>query len=421
MTVDGSSVAEGFPHPTLTPIIGEPTHASIKTLKVELSANASSVDSILGNGILGLIRLTITEDAYNERSDIPFIVPENPGPFVRDPTATQHQITAAKEEHAELLRVWKEYQATDKALRQQLLAAVPDIYYQSLRDEDTGYAFVTTLDFIEHLQEEHGQIDPAEVAANDVALRAPFDPAMPIQQLFSRVEACIRLAKAAKAPYTDEHIVATAYNTIYQTGLYNSACRRWQEEDEDDQTWGDFKSFFTKAQKALRRSQATTQSAGYHAANSIVSDRDMATIDALAFLAKAQTSDRTTVSTISSTQEQLTYALTEALNKFTAQTADLQALHTKVHQLENKNNGNGNGNRNGNGNSNGNNKRKQHGKPTVHTTKFFHNNNYCWTHGYHIHDSHTSVSCRFPSTGHQKEATRANTMQGSDKDKNLVM
>jgi hypothetical protein len=411
MTVDGASVTEGFPHPTLIPITGEPTHATLKKLRMQLSANASSVHSVLGNGILGLLRLTLSEDAYNDRSDIPFIIPTNPGVFVHDRQATQHQINAAKDEHLELLRVWREYHATDKALRQQLLAAVPDMYYQSLCDEDTGYAAVTTLEILEHLQAEHGTINKTEIAANDRAMHAPYDPATPIQQFFKHIEACFQFAKAAKSEYTDEHVVNTAYETIYQTGLYNNACRRWLEEDEEDQTWGDFKTFFTKAQKALRTSQATTQSAGYHAANAVVSDRDIATMDALAYLAKAQDTDRNTVSTMSSSHEQLTHALTEALNKIAAQSADMLALQTKMLQSRGY----------GNSNSNGNNKRKPQGKPKGHTTKQFHNNNYCWTHGYHIHDSHTSASCRFPNEGHHKEASRANTMNGSVANKDLVM
>lgn len=383
MTVDGT-IAEGFPHPTLTPISGEPTHAKIKKLQVQFSANASSVQSLLGNGILGLISLTTSEDAYNARSDIPFIVPGNPGIFVHNPASTQFQLHEAKDAHKDQVRIWQEYQATNKALRQQLLAAVPKIYYQSLCDKDTGFAFVTTLEILEHLHTEYGQIDPSELAANDATLRAPYDPATPIQQLFSRIEACVQLAKSAKAPYTDEHIVATAYNIIYQTNLYNSACCHWQEEDEDDTTWGDFKRYFTKAQKNLRQSQATSQSAGYHAANSIVSDRDMATMDLLAYLAKAQTSDRSAVSTISSSQEQLTIALTEELNKISAQNSDIQALQSKMNQLTKGNNNSGNGHH----------KRKPYGRAPAHTTKLYHNNNYCWTHGYHIHDKHTSTSCR---------------------------
>ncbi len=61
MPSDTSHILEGFPHPTLKPIIGLPTYFVIETLHIQLSANAASVLSALGNGDHGLLRLTVTE------------------------------------------------------------------------------------------------------------------------------------------------------------------------------------------------------------------------------------------------------------------------------------------------------------------------------------------------------------------------
>jgi hypothetical protein len=40
-------------------------------------------------------------------------------------------------------------------------------------------------------------------------------------------------------------------------------------------------------------------------------------------------------------------------------------------------------------------------------------NTYCWTHGYKVANTHTSFSCNFPKQGHKREATRADSMGGS--------
>jgi hypothetical protein len=49
--------------------------------------------------------------------------------------------------------------------------------------------------------------------------------------------------------------------------------------------------------------------------------------------------------------------------------------------------------------------------------KKFPNMNYCWTHGGDISDNHTSMLCQHPAAPyHQPEATRYNTMGGSQKD-----
>jgi hypothetical protein len=40
---------------------------------------------------------------------------------------------------------------------------------------------------------------------------------------------------------------------------------------------------------------------------------------------------------------------------------------------------------------------------------------YCHTHGYCVHKSHTSEKCKKKKRGHENEATRADTMGGSNK------
>jgi hypothetical protein len=44
-------------------------------------------------------------------------------------------------------------------------------------------------------------------------------------------------------------------------------------------------------------------------------------------------------------------------------------------------------------------------------------NNYCWTHGYKVGSTHTSLSCNFPKHGHKREATRGDNMGGSQANK----
>ena len=45
------------------------------------------------------------------------------------------------------------------------------------------------------------------------------------------------------------------------------------------------------------------------------------------------------------------------------------------------------------------------------------NGNYCWTHGYLVGNKHTSATCQNKAPGHQDNATRANTMGGSEANK----
>jgi hypothetical protein len=45
--------------------------------------------------------------------------------------------------------------------------------------------------------------------------------------------------------------------------------------------------------------------------------------------------------------------------------------------------------------------------------------NYCWSHGYKVARTHTSQTCMYPKEGHQLESTKANTMGGSQVNRDL--
>ena len=53
-----------FKYKTPTPIRSEPTHKSLKRLKLELQANASSVETDLGGGNHGYLGLVLTDEEY---------------------------------------------------------------------------------------------------------------------------------------------------------------------------------------------------------------------------------------------------------------------------------------------------------------------------------------------------------------------
>ena len=58
---DIDKIVEEFLHPTITPIIGIPTHETITEVHIKLNSNATSVYSELGNGALSLLSLTVKQ------------------------------------------------------------------------------------------------------------------------------------------------------------------------------------------------------------------------------------------------------------------------------------------------------------------------------------------------------------------------
>jgi hypothetical protein len=45
-------------------------------------------------------------------------------------------------------------------------------------------------------------------------------------------------------------------------------------------------------------------------------------------------------------------------------------------------------------------------------TKKTNNDSYCWSHGYQVAKSHTSVTCNVKKNGHQEATTKIDTMGG---------
>lgn len=125
---------EGFTHPTITPIVGQPSFEILQGLKLHLSTNTAYITSHLENVTLGLLWLCVSNQVYNTLSTTVFVPPANPVPVpVILAGATQFQIAIANETHIREARIFHNYNNTDKGLKQQLLGAVDDTFTRALK------------------------------------------------------------------------------------------------------------------------------------------------------------------------------------------------------------------------------------------------------------------------------------------------
>jgi hypothetical protein len=108
------------------------------------------------------------------------------------------------------------------------------------------------------------------------------------------------------------------------------------------------------------------------------------TAEAIAQLATATASDRSTVATLTTTNDKLASQL-EAANALITQ------LKNEIATLKNKI------------------KLEWQGQRPIRTTN---NASYCWSHGYQVAKSHTSATCNMKKSGHQYAASKRNTMGG---------
>ena len=138
-------IVDGFPFPMIDPIIGTPDYKSIADIHLKLNYNASSVQSNLGCGTLGLLFLTVSPAVYATLSATTFVPPVNPGPEPIIPTgSTGAAIADLRYYHSKSTKIFTEYENTDNALCQILLASTDELYVRSLRHKYIGYGKTTT-------------------------------------------------------------------------------------------------------------------------------------------------------------------------------------------------------------------------------------------------------------------------------------
>ena len=202
-TVD--NIKENFPEDPIPRIQGEPSFETIAEAHRVLNSNASSVPTILGGGRHGYLGLTVTHAAYVNLTGQAFVYPVNPGPFPIVPAnARLARIAEIENIHRESLRIYNECQKVGKALKKQLLEAVDDVYFRSLRSNLYGYANVTVLDLLTHLYTTYGNITPHELQENDKRMRQQYDVAQPFETFTAQIEDWVEYANAGGTPFTAE-------------------------------------------------------------------------------------------------------------------------------------------------------------------------------------------------------------------------
>ena len=389
-------IIEGFPHPSIPPIVGQPSFDSLQALKILLSTNAASIISHLGNGILGLLWLTVSDTVYNTLSVIPFVPPANPGPSPVIPVpSTQAVITAITNTHKRESRIFHEFNNTDKALKQLLLGAVDDMFTRALKNRFIGYANVTTKALLTHLFTTYGKISGNDLRLNTAKMNTPYDVNLPIEVLFDQVEDGMEYADAGMHPFTPQQIVMTGQQLLQETGMFADDLKIWKRLPLLDRTWVRLKADFSIAHQELRENATLGQSTFRQEANNAYDINEVT--EAMANFASAAASDRATV-------EQLALTVQKQAAELVAVNAQLVAALARADTLNNKLSAGGRGTGRGAGRGRGATTLSSRvGGPTG---KW-----YCWSCGDKCY--HSSARCRTKKEGHQDGATVDNKMGGS--------
>ena len=386
--------------------MGQPAFNTLEALKLFLGTNSASVISHLGNGALGLLWIIISDTVYDTLSCTLFIPPANPGliPVIPD-EQTQFQISAITDTHRQQSNLFHEFNNTDKALKQQLLGAMDDMFTCALKNRFIGYANVTTKQLLTHLFTTYGKITGNDLRLNDASMNRAYNVNLPIEVLFDQIEDGMDYADADNHPKTPAQIVMTGQQLIQETGMFADNLKLWKRLPDLERTWTRFKTDFTLAHQEHRENAVFGQGVFNQANNT---DQQTEIVEAVANLAEATVADRNAVAALTATVSSLTTQLVVANEQLATVNAQLVTANGTISSLA-RNAQRGTNRDRGRGRGRGTADARDPifvariGGPTA---------RFCyWSCGAFCY--HSSARCRNKKTGHKDEAAAENKMNGS--------
>ena len=159
-------------------------------LQTEINSKAMSVSTRVANGDLGYLALVIPEAEFLTHSGgIAYIAPTSPPEAPVHPAqATSAQITEINRQFLQDQKTFDIYCEVSRALRAQVIAAVPDMFLSDVKHAKLGYANVTCLELHTHFWANYGAIQPHELVENRICMATPWTFPESIETLFTQLK-----------------------------------------------------------------------------------------------------------------------------------------------------------------------------------------------------------------------------------------
>ena len=338
---------------------------------------------------------------------------------------------------------FEEDKHVNRALVDRFLRLVPDAnrraYETNQLTVDPKQSFLQVFDYF---WEQFGMATEEEIINNTGTLLNPWQPHEGMEVLIDRFDQIQIYAFFAKNLMDDQTLINYFMAVIKKTGKYTRAYEDWLARPDNTKTYALLKEFWRKEHLKMRRANPTANQFEYgmnatDAAEATSAPPDIASIleqcaNAMMEGQRQQQEQQRNFETqmaanMAAMQQQLLQAQNQ--NNMTAQFQRMNMQQQMQQQAANMAQA----------------AMRQHNNPArtwlqqqwqpaaqqlpatcqpatiqgnnkKEKTPFrcYENFNYCWTHGHHVEDDHTSATCTMPRPGHQVAATKQNTMGGSN-------
>jgi hypothetical protein len=124
-------------------------------------------------------------------------------------------------------------------------------FYDVLADDTFGYADVTVLDLIEHLQDAYGTITRTDLEANRNRLKEPWNPDQDFANLWTKIKTVRQIATDGADAITNNTTIELTIQALCSAGVYAHAITTWDDKPDAEKTWSIFRPILLSRTKTV--------------------------------------------------------------------------------------------------------------------------------------------------------------------------
>ena len=255
---------------TIPTISGDPYYESLNSMIQALYADASTFTTILAGVKHGPVSLIMKDTFYGTlATGTTWADPDKP---VAGPTITRISTIAHLQQYNETYgksrQIFENVTTMDKTLKHQIVETIEDTYIAELRKKYKGFMGVKTIYLVHRLMDRYGKISETDLKENHKRFDDALDTIMINNKYFEQIYEFILYVYGRKQQYKSAQIINNAYYMVLSTGLYAEPNKMWIKKPSSEKTWAEFKKFFTKEYRDLRKIQCINATqAGFHGVN----------------------------------------------------------------------------------------------------------------------------------------------------------
>lgn len=121
----------------------------------------------------------------------------------------------------------------EKAIIQQIVAVVDDIYLDECYDEATETINKKIPEILWHLFDAYGEISPKELSTMKTSVEnLAYDPSDPIDRIFREIDKLASVGEMANKTYSQQQKVDMGYIILQGTKRFSSGLGRWDDKQK---------------------------------------------------------------------------------------------------------------------------------------------------------------------------------------------